>query len=237
MRDFTPQRIVSAEALAKKILEDRAYYERVRTNTERMGGLVPEIRAAYRRLKQIYAEAAFPSLYFVVGRRNSGGTSSDRALMLGAEMFSDEGSRIRFQDIVPVVVHELAHFQHRTGEGKGPSLLRVAMGEGAADFVAEQLVGRHTNEDLKSYGDSHEHELWRRFQTDMLREDRQGAWLYNGSEKKRMGPPDLGYYMGYKICQAYYQYQPDKTEALRAIIEMRDPEAVLRESRYSERFR
>lgn len=36
VQDFIPHRIVSADALAKEILNDPKYYENVRTNTEKM---------------------------------------------------------------------------------------------------------------------------------------------------------------------------------------------------------
>jgi hypothetical protein len=50
-------------------------------------------------------------------------------------------------------------------------------------------------------------------------------------------PPDLGYYMGYKICQSYYQIHSDKQEALKTIIEMESPEQILANSAYEKRFK
>jgi hypothetical protein len=42
-----------------------------------MPSFVPEIRKGFERLKMIYPDAVFPPVYFVTGRRNSGGTDSD----------------------------------------------------------------------------------------------------------------------------------------------------------------
>jgi hypothetical protein len=94
VQDFIPHRITSADALAKSILTDPKYYETVRTNTEKMQSFVPEIRKGFERLKQIYPDAIFPPVYFVIGRRNSGGTDSESGLIIGAEMFADTGSRV-----------------------------------------------------------------------------------------------------------------------------------------------
>ena len=59
VKDFTPDRIISAEALAGRILEDRAYYERVRGNTEKAAAMEPAIREVYRKFQKLYPEAVF----------------------------------------------------------------------------------------------------------------------------------------------------------------------------------
>lgn len=236
VRDFTPDRIISAKALADRILEDRAYYERVRPNTEKAATMEPQIREVYRKFQKLYPEAVFPALYIVIGRRNSGGMSSPRALILGAEMFAGEGARLKFEDLIPMVAHELVHFQQNTDPAKAGLLFGASMREGGADFIAEITAGRHINEAVKSYGDSHEHELWEQFQQDIQKPDRHRAWLYNGRDPNRIGPPDLGYYMGYKICQSYYQAATDRKEAFRKLVKMDEPGEILKNSRYGERF-
>lgn len=236
VRDFTPDRIISAQALAARILEDRAYYEKVRPITVQIAAQEAEMRAIYRRFLERYPDAVFPALYVVVGRRNSGGMSSPRALILGAEMFAGAGARLDPSDVLPMVAHELVHFQQRTDPGRGGTLLGASIREGGADFIAEQIAGRHINERVKSYGDAHEHELWPRFRADLERQDGHRAWLYNGRDPARVGPPDLGYYIGYKVCQSYFQAAPDKAAAFRRLVQLDDPAAILRDSRYADRF-
>ncbi|MBS1827532.1 MAG: hypothetical protein JST93_19610 [Acidobacteria bacterium] len=236
VKDFTPDRIISAEALAARILEDRAYYDRVRPNTEKAATMEHAIRDVYRKFQKLYPEAVFPALYIVIGRRNSGGMSSPRALILGAEMFAGEGARLKFEDLIPMVAHELVHFQQNTDPSKAGLLFGASMREGGADFIAEITAGRHINEAVKSYGDSHEHELWAQFQQDIEKPDRHRAWLYNGRDPNRVGPPDLGYYMGYKICQSYYQAATNRKQAFRNLVKMDDPATILKLSRYPDRF-
>ena len=43
-------------------------------------------------------------------------------------------------------------------------------------------------------------------------------------------PSDLGYWIGYRITKAYYRNATDKRQALRDIIELRDPKAILAKS-------
>ena len=232
VQDFIPNRIISSDALAKKILADPKYYESIRANTERIQALVPTIRASLKRLKELYPDAVFPPVYFVVGRRNSGGTSSTNGLIVGAEMFADEGSRLRFDGLVPTVVHELIHYQQ---QATGVDLTTQAMKEGAADFVAEMITGTDTNEDLKTYGDAHEQELWTKFQQDRDKSDL-SSWLYNYDNPGRNTPPDLGYYIGYKICQSFYEISSDKSAAIQSIIAMKNPKEIIEKSGYAQRF-
>ena len=147
-------------------------------------------------------------------------------------MFSDTGSRVHFNDVVCIVIHELIHFQQ---QARGGDLITQVMKEGAADFIAELITGSHPNEDIKPYGDSHEEELWKKVHEDANRNDLK-PWLYNGEDEKRVGPPDLGYYVGYKICQSLYEISLDKAGALTAIIAMKDPKAIIQQSAYSQRF-
>jgi hypothetical protein len=232
VQDFMPDRIISAEALAKLILQGPEYYETVRANTGKMQSFVPEIRRGFQRFKQIYPDAIFPPVYFVIGRRNSGGTDTENGLIVGAEMFADTGSRIHLTEIVCIVIHELIHYQQKA---KGEDLITGVMTEGGADFIAELINGNQSNENIKPYGDSHEQELWKKFQQDAAKNDF-APWLYNGDNQKHVGPPDLGYYIGYKICQSLYEIFPDKAEALKIIIAMKDPKAIIEQSGYSQRF-
>jgi hypothetical protein len=71
------------------------------------------------------------------------------------------------------------------------------MNEGAADFIAELIVDHNIDESAKAYSDSHEEELWNKFQRELKSSDLK-PWLYNGGDKNRVGPPDLGYYVDYK---------------------------------------
>jgi uncharacterized protein YjaZ len=233
VQDFIPDRIISADALAKMILKDPKYYETVRANTEKMQNFVPEIRKGFQRLKQMYPDAFFPPVYFVIGRRNSGGTDTENGLIIGAEMFADTSSRIHLSEVVCIVIHELTHYQQKA---KGEELITAVMTEGAADFIAELITGNQIDENIKPYGDSHEQELWKKFQEDTAKNDF-APWLYNGDDEKRVGPPDLGYYVGYKICQSLYEILPDKAAALKTIIAMKDPKAIIEQSGYSQRFR
>lgn len=249
LRDFLDGRIVNGRFLAATVAARPRFYAAIRANTlavDTASGVKDAIRASFRRLKALAPDAVFPDVYFVVGRLNSGGTVSDRGLLIGVELNArddrtptdelDAWERSvvgRLADLPHVVAHELAHMQRRGGDpenGKA-TLLARALNEGAADFVAELISGAHLNGAHYVYGDAHERELWAEFSRAMRGTESRG-WLYQGGDAKDR-PADLGYYEGYKIAQAYYRRAADKRAALRAILDITDPEAFLRASGYA----
>jgi len=163
-----------------------------------MPSFVPEIRKGFERLQRISPDAVFPPAYFVIGHRNSGGTDSDNGLIIGVEMFADAGSRIHLSEVDCIVIHEPIHYQQ---QAVGNDLATQAMKEGAADFIAELITGNQIDEGIKPYGDLRKEELWNKFQLDEKSNDL-NARLSNMGDEKPVGPPDLGYYMGYRICQS-----------------------------------
>ena len=60
-------------------------------------------------------------------------------------------------------------------------------------------------------------------------------WLYQG-ERSKNRPADLGYYVGYKIVEAYYKRSADKEKALREILGVSEPLQFLEDSGYAATF-
>ena len=244
VKDFVPDRIVNGEQLARLVASRMRYYNAIRANTLSIANdraVRDSIRVAFRRLKKLYPAAVFPNVYFVIGRMNSGGTSTDHGLIIGAEMNARDDTTPtreldswakavtgRLSDLPHIVAHELIHFQQAPIHDR--SLLAQAMREGAPDFIAELISGKNINSVAAKYGDEHQAALWQEFKAAMHGTD-YSKWLYEG-DKSVDRPADLGYWMGYKICAAYYQRAADKSAALADIIRMDDPAKVLAESGY-----
>jgi uncharacterized protein YjaZ len=128
-----------------------------------------------------------------------------------------------------IVAHELIHFQQAPTPGQR-TLLEQSFREGAANFVSEMIAGVHINTEAQHYGLAHEHELWLEFKEKMSGTNYSG-WLYGDPPGER--PADLGYFVGYRIAQAYYARSADKTAALRDIIRGLDASTVLARSGYN----
>lgn len=246
LRDFTPGRIVDGRGLAAAVLARRRFYAAIRAGTlalDTARAVKDSVRAGFRRLKALYRDAAFPDVYFLIGRLSSGGTTSSRGLLIGVEINArDDSTPVdelndweravtgRIADLPHIVAHELVHFQQ--GQGRSLTLLAAALREGGADFVAELVSGAHTNRIQRVYGDAHERELWEEFSGAMTGTDL-SRWFFQG-DRAGDRPADLGYYVGYRICESFYRRAADQAEALRRIIRVADAEALLRESGYAE---
>jgi predicted Zn-dependent protease DUF2268 len=206
VRDFIPSRIRSAEDLAAFVRDHRARYDSSRAANLDVAQAEPAIRAAFRRLKAIYPDAVFPDIYFVIGRFNSGGTASRHGLLIGAEMYRDPSG------LPAIVAHELIHYQQHYDS---PTLLQHAFVEGSADFLGEMISGAQINNTAREYGLAHEHALWQEFKPDF--DDRAFfPWMYGKPPDGR--PNDLGYFIGYRIAEAYYNRMTDKQQAIRDIL-------------------
>lgn len=201
LKGFIKMRIESGENLSKTIKENLSYYNAIRNSSFSIKCKKDTLLKHFRNLKTIYPSAVFPDIYFVIGARNTGGTTFNGGLIIGAEMFGKETDdfkpRLNIEVIDLVVIHELVHFQQSYVSDN--SLLAQSIKEGAADFICELATGSHPNKSIYEYGDSHEKELWLEFKQKMNSKN-WTPWLYYSKDTSR--PKDLGYWMGYKIVKA-----------------------------------
>jgi Predicted Zn-dependent protease (DUF2268) len=207
----------------------------------RLAVLAPGLDSAVGRIGEIFSHARrivpgarAPDVYVVVGNGISGGntTRGDAPqILIGAELL--ESAR----GVPATVAHELGHTLQRypfRGISSGPRFLQAtvlhqSLVEGTADLMAELLTGEPKR---NRYAEAHEAELWTQFQRDMHSRDH-GAWLYNGrSQRDSVRPPDLGYWMGYRIAKAYYDHRADKTAAVHELLTTHDFDALVAASGY-----
>ena len=246
LKEFNTLRIGSSCNLLSSIERSRDYYEALREPSLRVKTFEPQVRASFRRLQELYPDAVFPDVYFVIGRMSSAGTLSPKGLYVGVDMFGANKPGITdglsdwhravigpIERIPVVVVHESIHYQQKYPSDTPRTLLAAAINEGAADFIAALATGGNINEHLHTYADPIEEELWKEFEKEMDG-TKISNWLYQGEEAKDR-PADLGYYMGYKIAESYYKHADDKKAAVREILEIKDFKAFLEKSRYAEK--
>lgn len=246
LEDFVFRRIHTARELAETVDQFPRYYRSTRESMARVAELEPQIRAAFRRMEALHPDAVYPDVYFMVGRLTTGGTTSPRGLLVGTELYSRtpqmpedefEPWMVRLfsprEKIPALVAHELIHYQQDVGGER--NLLRQALVEGIADYLGEMITGRHINSSQHEYADAREAELWCAFREKMRGDDYSG-WFYNARTSGER-PADLGYWVGYKIAQAYAARVPDERQRVRELLHVECPEAFLAASGYAERFR
>ncbi len=247
LQEFTRIRIGSPCGLTDTINKSGDYYVALRPQTTKIDSYKPQMQKSFRKLQEIYPEAVFPDVYFLIGRMNSAGTLTDKGLLIGVDMFgkTDEKSLENLSDwhkavvsnigrLPYIVAHELIHYQQKLSP-TDQSLLARSIGEGSADFIGELISGGQINPHLHKYGNPLERELWQEFKKEMNGTDA-GNWLYQG-EKATDRPADLGYYMGYKIAESFYKNAADKKKAVKDILEIKDFQKFLQESGYEEKFK
>lgn len=131
--------------------------------------------------------------------------------------------------ITGIIIHELIHTLQQTSMDN--SLLAKSINEGSADFITQLVLDYNINSKIHVYGNAHENELWKDFSGSMNGED-SDKWLYNGMAVTGEAPADLGYYIGYKICEAYYNKAADKKQAIKDILTIKDFPGFLQKSGY-----
>jgi hypothetical protein len=227
---------VSRADLCSQVRRHPERYARLAGKLLSLDSVAAQLRGVYARLAALHPLTNDPSVYFVVGDGIAAGTTTrgkHPVILIGMELNGSAASLPR------TVAHELVHTQQQypfwgsmTG---GPtflrgSLLRHAIEEGSANFIAALVMNRP---DTNAWAESHEAQLWSEFRRDAHSRD-YSRWLYNGWNRAALGdrPPDLGYWVGYRIAQAYYQNAGDKTKAIADILSISDFDRFLADSKY-----
>ena len=232
LKGFIKNRIENGNNLSKTIKANLNYYEAIRESSLSIDKKRERFYECFDNLKKIYPEAVFPDVYFVIGAKNSGGTAFNEGLIIGAEMFGKDKNDFKpvidIDYVDEVVAHELIHFQQKYAQNN--TLLAQCIREGSADFICELIAGSHSNTKIHEYGNTHARELWNEFVIQMNGTN-WGNWLYSSKDKSR--PKDLGYWIGYKITRAYYTNAVDKIKAIQEILNIKDFNSFLADSKYN----
>lgn len=231
LRDFAQRRRITGEAIAETLAARPALYVEAR----RCADVMPRVReragAALAELVRLYPPAHRPAVTVAVGRGKPVGIGyPDTGVQLGLEaLCAIDYFTADIEDrFVYVIAHEYIHVQQAgaLADGETPTVLRLALLEGAADFIGELIAGGVAHAHFDALTAGRETEIETRFLADLDNTDL-SDWFYNGTLEQ---PGDLGYWVGYRIVKAYYLRSSDKARAVREILEMTDPKAFLAKS-------
>jgi hypothetical protein len=220
----------SSHQFAYRVEDKKAYFRSVIPNLEQLGTQEPFLREYFNKFEHLYPDAVFPDVYYTVGCFNAGGTSSPFGLIIGTEMHTKmkdsdlsnfnnwEKKVVRdFSNLPLITIHELVHIQQNNNYN---NLLGNAIYEGAADFISSLVCGSHINEYVHDWANKNEKEIWDEFEKEMYKENTEN-WIGNADRAKDK-PADLGYFVGFKICESYYNKQTDKKKAIKDILTITD---------------
>ncbi|HXW89733.1 MAG TPA: DUF2268 domain-containing putative Zn-dependent protease [Terriglobales bacterium] len=220
---------------AGRIADVIAQHPEIYSDARRCMAVLPQVRErliiVLHKLRELYPEARFPPVTIAVGRgRPVAIGGPEDGIQVGLEAlcsvkYFDDDVEDRF---VHVIAHEYIHIQQdqHLANDEHPTVLARSLIEGAAEFVGEMISGGVGNPGVFASVVGHETEIETDFVPDEDKTDL-SKWIDNGTPEK---PGDWGYWVGYRIVKSYYQHAADKQQALREILQMNDPKALLAKS-------
>lgn len=129
------------------------FYASIDLQTKNIKNREQEFFNSFIKLKEIYSQAKFPNVYFVVGAFTSGGTVSNNGLLIGLNQYYSSKevtlnefdfkfkSRLSDWSVLPnIIAHELIHFQ-QDGLKKEKTTLSYVIKVGMSDFIGELISG------------------------------------------------------------------------------------------------
>lgn len=247
LQDYYLSKIGSVAAFVRNQDRKKEFYKAIRPNTLAIDDMKEEISSNLVKLKELYADAVFPDIYFVMGRWNSAGTVSDNGMLIGVDQIVKspgipeqelnlwEKNNFQLAERLPVIVtHELIHSQ-QTKMKQDTALLYYAIIEGMADFMCELITGKNPSQRQHDFARTRKKQIWEDFKKEMYLQ-RYYNWIANGDQESAEKPADLGYYVGYEICKAYYDQAADKKQAIKDFFNLSDYKAFLEKSGYDKKM-
>lgn len=232
--EFARLRRISGERIAAAIAERPEIYEDARRCVAVLPSVSRRLTTALARLGVSYPQATFPPVTIAVGRGKPIGIgNAEGGVMIGLEALcaADFFAPDLEDRFVSVIAHEYVHVQQPAAQHEDPNetVLKAALLEGGAEFVTELITGSISYGHLIKATRGKERALEAEFVAERDEKAIGSDWLYNGLGTPER-PGDLGYWVGYRITKAHYENADNKAAALREIIELRDPEALLAKS-------
>lgn len=205
----------------------------IKSNTYKAEKLSAQLDHGIEKLKAIYPELKPAKIYFTIGAMRSGGTTMDSMVLIGSELAMMDAqtdisefkggmkdwaenyiSTKPLDNIVLLNVHEYVHTQQKPIPN---SILHQCLYEGVAEFVSTKALGTPSTSPAIAYGKNNM-EVKKAFENEMFFEQTY-KWLWSNF-KNQFGVRDLGYYIGYAICELHYENALDKKQAIKEMIEI-----------------
>ncbi len=235
LKAIMDKRNYTAQSYIESIHSFPKFWESIRSNTLKSESFTKDIEKNIEKLRLLYPPLKPANVYFTIGALRTGGQAHQGHVLIGSELaLADTNTvskelqpdRLRenlaayfksnpIDDVVLLNIHEYVHTQQ--GD-YGNDLLSMAIFEGVAEFISVLATEQASVVPAIAFGKENEEAVRTRFQKEMFSPN-WNDWLYNDFENE-FGVRDLGYYVGYTICEGYYKNTPDKAQAIKEIIEL-----------------
>ncbi len=213
------------------ILNYPKYWNSIRGNLPYLLKDTVNIEKHLTKLKEIYPELKPANIYFSIGAFKSGGTYEGNKVLFGAEfMLAQQNSILdelpnRIQktikeyapyDIPLTAIHEYIHTQQKSWENQ--SIIHLCVAEGVAEFISTLITEKPLSPSV-NFGKQNAESVLKKYMVEIFRNEDIWNWLWS-ENKNELKVNDLGYYIGYEICERYYNKASDKKKAIKELIEL-----------------
>ncbi len=226
VRNYTPEEYLNImEAYPQ-------FWASIREQTTSVVDHYPAIEQNIRALQKAYPALQPVPIYFTMGAFRSGGTTHEGKVLIGSELsLANEETVIDelpdwrqpfYREAVPVnglpllCAHEYIHTQQKEIQ---EDLLLKCMYEGVAEFVSCMATDTPSFSPAIAFGQANQERVFEQFTKDLFLRDNDFNWLW-GQNNNDLAVRDLGYYIGYEICERYYEKAADKQQAVAELIEL-----------------
>lgn len=229
VRNYTPQEYLNA------INNYPKFWNSIRKNTLKADKFNLELNEGIEKLRKIYPELKPAKIYFTIGVFRTSGTTLDNIVLIGSEYAMGDKNAVTdefpenvktdrqnlfdtnpIENLVLLNVHEYVHTQQKP---QAHNLLSEVLREGVAEFVSVQAMGIPSSAPAIDYGKQND-EVRKKFEQEMFFGHNMDEWLWSNANENDFGVRDLGYYIGYQICELYYNNANDKQTAIKKMIEL-----------------
>lgn len=207
------------------------YWNSIRNNSSLLMKDISQIEKYQTKLKEIYPELKPTSIYFSIGAFRTGGTYDGNKVLFGAEFMLAQKNSILDElpgrikntiteyapyDVPLTAIHEYIHTQQKSWENQ--SIIHLCVAEGVAEFISTLITDKPLSPPV-SYGKQNAEKVLNKYKFELFRNDDIWNWLWS-ENKNELKVNDLGYYIGYEICERYYTSAIDKKKAIKDLIEL-----------------
>lgn len=231
LKSLLEVRNYTAQEYVKVINQYPAFWKSIRKNTLTSGVHYKEISLYIDNLKKAYPELKPSTIYFLIGAFRTPGTIQQNRVLIGTEYslgdastYTQEFPKARQdyyseykprENIALLCTHEYIHTQQKEPVD---NLLSYCLYEGVAEFLSSYVSKKPSNSSSISFGIANHEAVVKKFQEDMYF-PRLSDWLW-GENTNELKVRDLGYYIGYSICERFLQQSSDKKAAIKKLIEL-----------------
>ena len=210
------------------------FWNSIRENTLNADKIGSELEDGIKKLKTIYPQLKPAKIYFTIGAFLTGGTTIDSLVLIGSEIsmtdnttetseFPENLSHLKphfatnpKNHLVFLNVHEYIHTQQNP---RVFNILSLVLYEGVAEFVASKALEKKSPNPQIEFGKKNAKRIREVFENEMFYYNNLYKWL-DGNAPNEFGMRDLGYYVGYQICENYYNQADNKENAIKTMIEL-----------------